>query len=102
MIFHINAIRFLYFRAQSIVRGFSVPTEESPTMSAILSEILYASPPRRYGLWARLGVIREFSVAWRRRARARRELLGADDRMLADFGISRAQANFEAVSGRLD
>lgn len=41
-------------------------------------------------------------AAWRRRARARRQLLAADPRMLADLGISRAQAMFTALEGRLD
>jgi uncharacterized protein YjiS (DUF1127 family) len=71
-------------------------------MSAILCETLYPSRPRRSGVWTRVAEAQEFLTAWRRRARARRELLGADDRMLVDLGISRAQANFEAVSGRLD
>lgn len=41
-------------------------------------------------------------IAWRRQAAARRELLAADPRMLADLGISRAEASFRALSGKLD
>ena len=35
---------------------------------------------------------------WRRRAKERAELAGLDDRMLADIGISRAEAQF--LSGK--
>lgn len=35
---------------------------------------------------------------WRRRARDRAELAALDDRMLADIGVSRAEAEF--LSGR--
>lgn len=41
-------------------------------------------------------------VAWRRRARSRRELISADPRMLADLGISHAQAEFAALESRFD
>ena len=33
-------------------------------------------------------------LAWRRRARDRAELAALDDRMLADIGLSRAEAEF--------
>jgi uncharacterized protein YjiS (DUF1127 family) len=53
--------------------------------------------PRRRGrpIWRSiLGRLRQ----WRRRARERAELASLDDRMLADIGISRAEAQF--LSGK--
>jgi len=47
-------------------------------------------------------VLRQRFLDWRRDVRARRELLAADPRMLADIGISRAEANFRALNGRLE
>jgi uncharacterized protein YjiS (DUF1127 family) len=61
-------------------------------------------PARARSHWFRRGLAKTHQriIAWRRRARARRELLAADPRMLADLGISRAEADFRALSGRLD
>jgi uncharacterized protein YjiS (DUF1127 family) len=49
-----------------------------------------------------LAAVRQGLIARRRREAARRELLAADPRMLADLGISRAQAHFRALNGPLD
>lgn len=55
----------------------------------------------RRGLRDRLSGMREFLAAVRARSRARRALLAADPRMLADLGISQAQAQYTALSERL-
>jgi len=71
-----------------------------------MSVILLASyrPARTRLSWYRvvLAAARQSFIAWRRRAAARRELLAAEPRMLADLGISRAEANFRAMNGPLD
>ncbi len=71
-------------------------------MSAVLFELFQPARPHRSWLRTRLAEVRQSLAAWRRRAAARRELLAADPRMLADLGISRAEADFRAVSGRFD
>jgi uncharacterized protein YjiS (DUF1127 family) len=71
-------------------------------MSAALLEVLQPARPRHSWLRTRLAAAGQFFAAWRRRARARNDLLHADDRMLADLGISRAEAKFLAVNGKLD
>ncbi|MGH7068613.1 MAG: DUF1127 domain-containing protein [Acetobacteraceae bacterium] len=63
--------------------------------------------PRRTGgqcslLQASVGSVLLGIAGWRRRARSRRELIAADSRMLADLGISRAQAEFMALESRLN
>ena len=45
---------------------------------------------------AAFGRLRESIAWWRSQQRARAQLLALDDRGLADIGISRAQAQFEA------
>ena len=81
---------------------FATQAKGDPTMSATLFEGFFPPRPRRSGFWTRLAVVRQSLAAWRRRTRARRALLAADDRMLADLGISRAQASFSALRGPLD
>jgi uncharacterized protein YjiS (DUF1127 family) len=51
-----------------------------------------SAPRRRKGAvgWPALTRLRQ----WRRRAKERAELAALDDRMLADLGISRAEAQF--------
>ncbi|HTU52947.1 MAG TPA: DUF1127 domain-containing protein [Acetobacteraceae bacterium] len=81
-------------------------------MSAALFEALHPSrwPSRRHrpARPLRSWLNRHFSAAvqtlaaWRARARARNALLRADARMLADLGISRAEAHFRALNDRLD
>lgn len=58
--------------------------------------------PRTRSLRDRLSGVHGFVAAVRARSRARRALLGADARTLADLGISRAQAQYSALSDRLD
>jgi uncharacterized protein YjiS (DUF1127 family) len=50
-----------------------------------------AAPRRRTGA---VGSVLTRLRQWRRRARERAELAALDDRMLADLGISRADAQF--------
>jgi uncharacterized protein YjiS (DUF1127 family) len=53
--------------------------------------------PRHSALhWVSNAVARQVTTlrAWRRRTRDRAELAALDDRMLADIGISRAEAEF--------
>jgi uncharacterized protein YjiS (DUF1127 family) len=75
-------------------------------MSAALFEALHPSPraSRKLRSWLnrRLSAAAQFLAAWRARARARDGLIHADARMLADLGISRAEANFRALADRLD
>ncbi len=75
-------------------------------MSAALFQALQPSRrrarPLRSWLNRRLAAATQLLAAWRARARARNALLRADARMLADLGISRAEANFRALSDRLD
>lgn len=54
-------------------------------------ETRYAPAPRpRPSLWLRL-------LAWQRVARERRRLLDLDDRILKDIGVTREQAQYEAL-----
>lgn len=79
-------------------------------MSAVLFEALHPSPrpahrpSRKLRSWLsrRLSAAGQFLAAWRARARARDGLIHADARMLADLGISRAEAHFRALTDRLD
>ena len=77
-------------------------------MSAALFEALHPSrrhrPARALRSWLnrRLFAAGQFLAAWRARARAREGLIHADARMLADLGISRAEAHFRALADRLD
>jgi uncharacterized protein YjiS (DUF1127 family) len=71
-------------------------------MSAALLEALHSVSPRRPRLAMRIAWVGQLLTAMRRRARARNDLLHADARMLADLGISRAEANFRVLHDRLD
>ncbi|MGH7190292.1 MAG: DUF1127 domain-containing protein [Acetobacteraceae bacterium] len=71
-------------------------------MSAALIQFPHRSTGERPRLWKWVGAVLLGIAAWRRRARSRRELISADRRMLADLGISHAQAGFMAIESRFN
>ncbi|MDA8049596.1 MAG: DUF1127 domain-containing protein [Rhodospirillales bacterium] len=75
-------------------------------MSAARLEALHFPRQRRSALRVRfataIACVAAQWAAWRRGARARRELLAADPKMLADLGVSSAQAVFTALESPLD
>lgn len=71
-------------------------------MSANVIEFRHRPAKRHSPVLAIARALNLHVVAWRRRARARRDLLAADARMLADLGISHAEAQFRAVEGLRD
>lgn len=70
-------------------------------MSATLIEYPHRSRAQYSLVRASVGALLARLAAWRRRARARQELISADPRMLADLGISRAEAEFRALEDPL-
>ncbi|HUC18088.1 MAG TPA: DUF1127 domain-containing protein [Acetobacteraceae bacterium] len=71
-------------------------------MSVAIFETFRPPRQRLHGMRKGFAMLRQRFLDWRRDVRARRELLAADPRMLADIGISRAEADFRALSGPLD
>jgi uncharacterized protein YjiS (DUF1127 family) len=61
-------------------------------MNTMILDIL-TDRPRRALRWSQVG--RSFAE-WRSRARSRNELMGLNDRVLQDIGVSRCTADFEA------
>jgi len=70
-------------------------------MSATLIPFPHRSSEQGVLVRASVGALFSRLVTWRRRVRARRDLLSADPRMLADLGISRAEAAFRALEDPL-
>ncbi len=71
-------------------------------MSVTIIATFRTTRPRLHRIRKGFALLRERFLDWRRDVRARRELLAADPRLLADIGISRAEANFRALNGRLE
>ncbi len=69
-------------------------------MSATLIQFPHRSTGERPRLRQWVGAVLLGIAAWRRCARSRHELISADRRMLADLGISHAQAEFMAIASR--